>query len=478
MPTFQFDSASFVVAEGVTSVTVRVLRTGPATAPVAVDLTSADGTAKQKGDYTLVVGHLDFAAGETEKSFEVLINDDAYAEGDEFATLQLQHPSSNAALGTPNTATLMITDNVPETSANPIDDSRTFVGTHYHDLLYRQGDAAGVEFWTQQIEACGADSQCRAGKRADVSTAFFLSLEFQQTGYLVIRAHKAAFGNLKSNPRYVVFLRDQRQVGKGVVVGQAGWEQQLASNRQRYLEDFVSRPEFVSQFPQGQPGSAFVDALFQNAGAAPTQAERDDAISSYGTGDTAGRVGALRSVIESRSVFNAQYNAAFVMMQFYVYLRRNPDSLPDSNFAGYDFWLTKLDSFTLPGEDARNQHVALDRVRRAEMVRAFLDSTEYRHRFGDAPEGNQQGLVEVANAGQGKRREELKNSKAGSSAANFHAAYQGRFLDRWSRKLHMIDKAYEDHDFILVLLKVEPTFDNLRSDPRFTALLKRIGLDS
>jgi len=201
-------------------------------------------------------------------------------------------------------------------------------------------------------------------------------------------------GNLKSNPRYVVFLRDQRQVGKGVVVGQAGWEQQLASNRQSYLEDFVSRPEFVSRFPQGQPASAYVDAFFQNAGAAPTQAERDDAITSYGTGDIAGRVAALRNVVESGSVFNAQYNAGFVMMQFYVYLRRNPDNLPDSNFAGYDFWLTKLDSFTLPGEDSRNEHVALARVRRAEMVRAFIDSAEYRHRFGDAPEGNQRGLVE------------------------------------------------------------------------------------
>src|SRR6185503_13544156 len=115
VPTFQFDSALYVVVEGVTSVTVRVLRTGPATAPVGVDITSEDGTAKQKGDYTLVVGHFDFAAGETEKSFEVLINDDAYAEGDEFATLLLQHPSSSVALGTPNTATLMIIDNVPET---------------------------------------------------------------------------------------------------------------------------------------------------------------------------------------------------------------------------------------------------------------------------------------------------------------------------------------------------------------------------
>ncbi len=40
-----------------------------------------------------------------------------------------------------------------------------------------------------------------------------------------------------------------------------------------------------------------------------------------------------------------------------------------------------------------------------------------------------------------------------------------------------LDKAYEADDFILVLLKVEPMFDNLRSDPRFTVLLKRVGLE-
>ena len=44
-------------------------------------------------------------------------------------------------------------------------------------------------------------------------------IEFQNTGYFVIRAHKAAFGSAKSNPRYAVFLRDQRQIGEGVIIG-------------------------------------------------------------------------------------------------------------------------------------------------------------------------------------------------------------------------------------------------------------------
>jgi hypothetical protein len=366
-----------------------VLRSGPSAAAAAVEIASEDNTAKQKGDYTLVAGRLVFAAGDTEKTFEVLINDDNYTEGLEFATLILQH-AEGGTIGVPGTATLQITDDATEDAANPIDDSRAFVSQHYHDFLYRQSDQAGEDFWTQQIEACGADALCRQRKRVDISAAFFLSIEFQQTGYLVIRAQKAAFGNIESNPRYEVFLRDQRQVGAGVIVGQPGFEQLLEANKQRYLEAFVSRAEFVTQFPQGQPASNYVDALFANAGATPAQDERDAAISAYGTGDTAGRVAALRSVIQSGSVVNKLYNDAFDLMQYYGYERRNPDDAPDHNFSGYAFWLAKLNEFTLPGEDARDESVALARVRRAEMVQAFIESAEYRQRFGGAPSGNQE----------------------------------------------------------------------------------------
>ena len=123
----------------------------------------------------------------------------------------------------------------------------------------------------------------------------------------------------------------------------------------------------------------------------PSAAERAAAIIAYGVGDTAGRASALRSVIEAGSVYNALYNPAFVLMQYYGYLRRNPDDEPDNNFAGYDFWLVKLNSFTQPGEDVRVPGVGLLRVRRAEMVRAFIVAAEYRRRFAGAPGGNQQG---------------------------------------------------------------------------------------
>jgi hypothetical protein len=402
--TFQFDSAAYAVQEDCVPITVRVLRGGLTSGRAVVDIASNDGTAKQKGDYTIVVGRLVFEADETEKIFQVLINEDAYAEGAENATLVLQNPQ-NGTLGPISSATLQIVDDTPEaTATNPIDESRNFVCQHYHDFLYRQSDPTGEDFWTQGIENCGNNAQCRVEKRVDVSTAFFLSIEFQTTGYFVIRAHKAAFGNEKFTPRYRVFLRDLRQISEGVIVGQPGFQQRLEQNRQKYLEDFVTRTEFTSQFPGTMTAAQFVDKLFQNAGATPSAAERNAAIAAYGAGDTAGRAAALKSVADSDAVYITLYNPSFVLMQYFGYLRRNPDDAPDANFSGYDFWLDKMNTFSIPGENVRDEAVALARVRRAEMVRAFIESFEYRRRFHGAPGGNQEGPSVPGDEGQVRLR--------------------------------------------------------------------------
>jgi hypothetical protein len=387
----QFSSVSYGVTEGCTFTNITITRSGGVNGTSTVTYTSDNGTATQRGDLTFAIGSLIFAPGETSKSFPMLISDDGYAEGVEVATLRLS-VVSGLGMGIQSSATLTINDNesVPS-GTSPIDLSRIFVGQHYHDFLYRQADQSGEDFWTNNIESCGANAQCRSAKRVDVSTAFFLSIEFQNTGYFLIRAHKSGFGNTKSNPRYTVFLRDLREISEGIIVGQGSWQQQLDTNKQKFLEDFVTRSEFVTQFPQGSTAPAYVDKLFTNAGVTPTTTERNSALSAYGSGDLAGRTAALKSVIDTGSVFNAQYNSAFVLMQYYGYLRRNPDDAPDNNFSGYDFWLTKMNSFTQPGEDARNEQVALLRVQRADMVKAFIESGEYRARFFGSNTGNQEG---------------------------------------------------------------------------------------
>ena len=77
----------------------------------------------------------------------------------------------------------------------------------------------------------------------------------------------------------------------------------------------------------------------------------------------------LRAVAEDLDMVTAESNRAFVLMQFYGYLRRNPNDSPDTDYSGYDFWLTKLSQF---GGNFIN----------AEMVKAFILSGEYRNRFG------------------------------------------------------------------------------------------------
>ncbi|HEX8335303.1 MAG TPA: Calx-beta domain-containing protein, partial [Pyrinomonadaceae bacterium] len=251
----RFTSRTYAAAEGCVAAVVTVSREGDLSAPAAVEFRTRDGSAQQVSDYTHTTGTLDFAAGESSKIFAVPVNDDAYAEGTETIRVELVGGSPNVNFRVPADAALNVADDdAADGKANPLDNPRAFVCQHYHDFLSREPDAAGLQFWTQGIESCGADQQCREVKRIDVSTAFFLSIEFQQTGYFVIRAHKTAFGSAKSTPRYGVFLRDQRQISEGVVVGQPGFQARLDQNRQRYLEDFVTRPEFVAQYPQGMSG--------------------------------------------------------------------------------------------------------------------------------------------------------------------------------------------------------------------------------
>jgi len=118
----------------------------------------------------------------------------------------------------------------------------------------------------------------------------------------------------------------------------------------------------------------FVDKLFLNAAVTPFPTDRNAAIAEFGsatnTSDLNARVRALRRVAEFNTTFiNQEFNRAFVLMQYFGYLRRNPNDAPDPDYTGYDFWLTKLNQFN-------GNFVA------AEMVKAFITSTEYRQRFG------------------------------------------------------------------------------------------------
>src|SRR4029077_1392120 len=108
--TLQFDSAGYSVNENGGTATITVTRTGGSDGPVSVDYATSNGTATAGSDYTTASGTLNFAAGETSKTFTVPITNDTLVEGDETVNLTLSNPSGGATLGSQNTATLTIHD--------------------------------------------------------------------------------------------------------------------------------------------------------------------------------------------------------------------------------------------------------------------------------------------------------------------------------------------------------------------------------
>ena len=278
----RFASATFSTNEGSGSATITVERTGDTSRAVTVDYETSDLTASQRSDYNLTLGTLSFAAGETSKTFAVLINQDSFVEGTEALSLTLSHPGNQAGLGNVASATLEISDDVPETTANPLDAPGSFVRQHYHDFLNREPDPEGLAFWTNDIEVCGADLQCREVKRINVSAAFFLSIEFQETGYFVYRLHKAAYGDATSPNvegtvpviRLREFMADSRRTGEGVVVGKGEWREQMEAKKNAFALEFVRRQRFKDAFPASMNADEFVPGLDRNQGLLLSGGER------------------------------------------------------------------------------------------------------------------------------------------------------------------------------------------------------------
>lgn len=280
---------------------------------------------------------------------------------------------------------LLATDlNPPAT--NESDDPAKFVRQQYLDFLNREPDQSGLDFWINSITTCGSDQSCIDVKRTHSSAAFFLSVEFQHEGYLVERTYKAAFGDEVGTStlngthqlsvpivRFNQFVSDAEEIGQGVIVNQGNWEQQLDDNKNAFMLEFVQRTGFMDAYADSLTPAEFVNKLFTNAGVTPSANELATAVGRFGSAPTSAdplaRSRALRDVSENLAFINAETSRAFVLMEYFGYLRRDPNTGQDTDYTGYDFWLTKLNRFNGDFD-------------KAQMVRAFIVSGEYRHRFG------------------------------------------------------------------------------------------------
>ncbi len=227
---------------------------------------------------------------------------------------------------------------------NPIDCADFFVRQHYLDFLNRAPEPIGAADWQAILNNClPGDTSC---DRIHVSSAFFRSPEFQERGYFVYRFYSVSLGR---KPDFAEFMPDLSRVSGFLT------PVELEAVKVAFVNDFMTRSGFVSRY-NGLNDTQYVDALLATAGV--TLSNRQMLIDALNAGTkTRGQV--LREIVESTEVYNKHYNQAFVVMQYFGYLRRQPDAL-------YLNWIAHLDATG----DYRS------------MIHGFINSIEYRARFG------------------------------------------------------------------------------------------------
>jgi len=233
----------------------------------------------------------------------------------------------------------------PSVCSNPIDCPEFFLYQQYIDFLGREPDPPGIAAWVALLNNCApGDTSC---DRIHVSEAFFQSPEFLGRGYFLYRFYPVSFGR---KPDYDEFNQDRWRLSGFLS------DAQLETAKLQVISEFMSRPAFVTKFG-GLNNTQYVDTLLSTAGI--THPARDFWIAAL-TNGTRTRLQVLREVSESNEVYSKYYNQAFVVMQYFGYLQRQPDAL-------YLNWIAYLDATS----DSRS------------MINGFINSIEYRSRFGN-----------------------------------------------------------------------------------------------
>jgi uncharacterized protein (TIGR03118 family) len=278
----EFASPSTSVDEAGKFVDITVIRTGDTSGTATVNYNTFDesepGHASQKSDYEIALGTLTFAPGETSKSFRILVVNDTFDEDDETIDLFLSNPTgAGVGLGSPNTAEVNILDNDTGASVNLIDDASFFVRQHFLDFTNREPGTSEFNALVGEINGCGPDTACIDTRRNSISQRFFLSPDFQRTGYLSYLTHRAAFGPKATGAfadvaiLYGNFERDLQALQRGFVPTAPGSDAVLEANKVAYFNEFVTRPEFVFKYPSTLTNGQYVDNLLASAGLSPSQ---------------------------------------------------------------------------------------------------------------------------------------------------------------------------------------------------------------
>jgi hypothetical protein len=373
-PSLRFAASTLTASEASGSAQINVTRTGDTSAASSVlvktiddpapircdDTTTKPNVAFARCDYATTVQTVTFAAGETTKTVTVPLINDSFVEPNETVTLTLSNPSGGT-LDTPASMTLTITSDDAPGAANPIFNTDFFVRQQYLDFLSREPEAG--QPWSATLNNCASgDTSC---DRISVSANFFRSQEFQLKGLFVFRFYKLSFNRL---PLYSEIIPDMSSV-----TGNSTPD--LIAKKALFTDAWVQRQEFLNTYGT-LTNQQFVDALMNryNLPSVTTinPASPDDTTAprvTYTRLDLLNRLNAatltraqiVRAIADSNEVGTVEFNPAFVAMQYFGYLRRDPDT------SGYNAWLATINANPA---DFRS------------MVNGFMNSVEYRLRFG------------------------------------------------------------------------------------------------
>jgi len=353
-PAIQFSAATYTVAEDALRATITVNRLGDVSKPASIDYATSDsagltncnvvnGIASSRCDYAVSVGTVRFAANETSRTISIPIVNDVYVEGPENFTITLRN-QTGGELGSPTVATVTITDNDNGGAPNPLDDNAFFIRQLYIDFLGREPDPPGLSGWLTILNNCPVDDvSC---DRVHIAEGFARSDEFAGRGYFIYRIYRASLGR---KPDYAEFIPDMAKVSGFLNA------QDLEANKQAFVDEFVTRTEFRTKY-DSLDNSGYVNAL--EATALVTLPNKQALIDDLNAGRKT-RAQVPRAVIETTEVYTKYVNEAFVVMEYFGFLRRDPDAL-------YTGWIEQFN------------HSNIYRL----VITGFVFSAEYRQRFG------------------------------------------------------------------------------------------------
>jgi hypothetical protein len=250
-----------------------------------------------------------------------------------------------------------------------------FIQQQYIDFLRRFPEPDGLQFYLNILNGCSAaDVECVKFTKGALAANFFRSPEFQRKGSYVMYLYMVSLGQRPSTtaelgdptkierPHYTEFMADLQAISDPNDLG-------TEAKKVALTDAWVQRPEVAARYPASLTNSQFVQKLLDTAGV--TLSNQAQLVADLSAG-TKTRAQVLKVIVESPEVNAKFYKPAFVTMQYFGFLRRDPEVCVGSANPSQCGYIFHNDRFKLVADQAFLENT---------MVRGFTESPEYFNRF-------------------------------------------------------------------------------------------------